>query len=324
MAIKLGALKKAQGVFGGGILVVCSLIFMWAGMSSDVTTDDLLGDVVEQAIEIDADHPDPNNNGRIVLAAARWRAEDRYEDEFLQPIGELILRRHVEMLQWVEQRREEQAAPTYSLEWVEGQVDFFTFQVPQGHENPLLQVSPLNYQSEQSRFGGFDGSRLLAVITKLEPLVLTPELLKNSAAEVSDNKIVLRRNAGMQLPSLGDTRVWYEVLSPGDYTVLTVQEDERSLVGAKPSSKLFIQHGLLDANDLLQKLEHGVATSFHGMLYLGGFLLFMGLLSLMMPHAAKLNLQPHLNVKGPFAVVVVSAGVSFAVSALFFLLSFAK
>lgn len=324
MAMKWGALKKAQGLFGGGILVVCALVFMWGGVSSDVTTDDQLGDVVDQAIEIDADHPDPNNNGKIVIAAAAWQAQDRYEDEFLQPISELLLRRHVEMLQWVEQRGEGGAAPTYSLEWVEGQVDFFTFQVPQGHENPLLQVSPLNYRSEQSRFGGFDGGRLLGVISKLEPLVLTPGLLKNSAAEISENKIVLRRNAEMQLPSLGDTRVWYEVLPPGDYTVLTVQEDERSLIGAKPSSQLFIQHGLLDANDLLQKLEHGADSSFHGMLYLGGLLLFAGLVSLMMPHAAKFNLQPHLNVKGPIAVVIVSMGISFTVSGLFFLLSFAK
>ena len=187
-----------------------------------------------------------------------------------------------------------------------------------------MQVSPINYRSERSRFGGFDGSRLLGVITKLEPLALEPGLLKSSAAEISDNKIVMRRNPEMQLPSLGDTRVWYEVLPSGDYTVLTVQEDERSLVGAKPSSQLFVQHGLLDSNDLLQKLEGRADSSFHGMLYLGGLLLFVGLMSLMMPHAAKFNLQPHLNVKGPLAVVVVSMGLSFAVSALFFVLSFAN
>ena len=324
MAIKWRSLKKAQGLFGGGILVVCALVFMWSGVSSDVTTDEQLSDVIEQAIEIDPNHPDPNNNGKIVIAAASWRADDRYEDEFLQPIGELILRRRVEMLQWVESRGEGSAAPTYSLEWVESQVDFFAFQVPEGHENPLLQISPLNYKSEQSRFGGFEGGRLLNVISKLEPLVITPGLLKNSAAEISDNKIVLRRNPEMQLPSLGDTRVWYEVLPQGDYTVLTVQEDERSLVGAKPSSKLFVQRGLLDAHDLLQQLEGKADSSFHGMLYLAGLLLFAGLLSLLIPHAAKFDLQPHLNVKGPLAVVIVSVGVSFVVTALFYLLSFAK
>jgi hypothetical protein len=319
-----GALKKAQGVFGGGILVVAALVFMWSGVSSDVSTDGQLSDVVDQAIEIDADRPDPNSNGKIVIAAASWRTDDRFEDEFLQPTGALLVRRRVEMLQWVENQAEGNVAPTYSLEWIEGQVDFFSFKVPQGHENPLMQVSPVNYRAEHSRFGGFDGSRLLGVITKLEPLVLAPGLLKNPAAEISDNKIVVRRNSEMQLPSLGDMRVWYEVLPSGDYTVLTVQEDERSLLGAKPSSKLFVQHGLLDANDLLQKLQGKADSSFHGMLYLGALLLFVGLMSLMMPHAAKFDLQPHLNVKGPVAVVVVSLGLSFAVSALFFVLSFAN
>jgi hypothetical protein len=95
------------------------------------------------------------------------------------------------------------------------------------------------------------------------------------------------------------------------------------LIGANPGSKLFIQRGLLDSNELLAKLEGGTTADFHGMLYLGGILLFVGLLSLMMPHAAKFDLQPHLKVRGPLAVVVASMGISFVVTSMFFLLSLA-
>ena len=321
MGTKWHSLKKAQGAFGGGVMVAAALALMWFGVSSDVSTDEQLDGLVKQSIEIDADQPDPNDNGKIVVAAASWSTTDGYEDEFLQLFDPLLLRRRVEMLQWVELRDEKSSAPTYSLEWVEGQVDFFTFEVPTGHENPLLRISPLSHQAERSRFGGFDGSRLLKVITKLEPLTLTPALLKDQTTEISNNKLVLRRNPEMQLPSLGDTRVWYEVLPEGDYTVLTVQEDERSLIGANPGSKLFIQRGLLNSNELLAKLEGGTTTDFRGMLYLGGLLLFVGLLSLMMPHAAKIDLRPHLNVRGPLAVVVASMGISFVVTSMFFLLS---
>jgi hypothetical protein len=323
VATKWQSFKKAQGALGGGVMVVVAVVIMWIGVSSDVTTDQQLDDVVKESIDIDADQPDPNNNGKIVVAAAQWSTVERYKDEFLQPFGPLLLRRRVEMLQWIEINDEGSSGPTYSLEWVEGQIDFFTFKVPQGHENPLMRFAPTTYQAQQSRFGGFDGGRLLKVISKLEPLTLTPELLKDQTTEISSNKLVIRRNPEMQLPSLGDMRVWYEVLPQGDYTVLAVQEDERSLIGANPASKLFIQHGLLDSNDLLQKLEGGANADFHGMLYLGGALLFAGLLSLMMPHATKFNLQPHLNVRGPVAVLVASIGISFVVTALFFLLSFA-
>jgi hypothetical protein len=324
VASKWQYVKKAQGVFGGGAMVVCSLVLMWIGVSSDVSTDNQLSEVVAEAIDIDADRPDPNNNGKIVVAAAAWQTDDQFEDEFLKPSAPLAVRRRVEMLQWVENRKEEAGPPSYSLEWIEGQVDFFKFEVPLGHENPLLQISPLNYHAAQSRFGGFNGERLLGVVSKLESLALTPELLKDPSREIAADKIIIRRNPGMDLPSLGDMRVWYEVLPEGDYTVLTVQEDERSLLGANPSSKLFLQRGLLDSTDLLQKLEGKANSSFQGILYLGGTLLFAGLLSLLMPHASKFDMQPHLNVKGPLAVVVVSSGVSFVVSALFFLLSFAK
>jgi hypothetical protein len=318
---KWQSIKKAQGAFGGGVMVVAAVALMWFGVSSDVSTDEQLDGLVKQSIEIDADNPDPNDNGKIVVAAASWSTTAGYEDEFLRLLGPLLVRRRVEMLQWVELREETSSAPTYSLEWVEGQVDFFSFQVPTGHENPLLRVSPISYQAEQSRFGGFDGGRLLKVITKLEPLTLAPELLKDQTTEISDNKLLLRRNQEMQLPSLGDTRVWYEILPQGDYTVLTVQQDERSLIGANPGSKLFIQRGLLNSNELLEKLAGGSTADLYGMLYLGGILLFVGLLSLMMPHAAKIDLQPHLNVRGPLAVVVASLGISFVVTSLFFLLS---
>lgn len=305
-------------------MVVCAFVLMWVGVSSDVSTDNQLSGLVRKAIDIDAENPDPNDNGKIVVAAAPWTTSDRYEDEFLRPTGPLLLRRHVEMLQWVEERKEGSVAPVYTLQWVEGQVDFFRFQVPQGHENPLLSIPTQNYQAQQSRFGAFDGSRLLPFIQKLEPLNLTSEILKDSSLEISENKLVLRKNPGMQLPSLGDTRVWYEVLPQGDYTVLTVQEDERSLVGAEASTQLFVEPGLFDASELLVRLEGGADASFHRMLYLGGLLLCVGLLSLMMPHAPKFDLNPYLNVRGSLAVLIASVGLSFVVTALFFLLSFAR
>jgi hypothetical protein len=196
--------------------------------------------------------------------------------------------------------------------------------VPQGPENPLLSIPTQNYQAQQSRFGAFNGSRLLAFIQKLQPLNLRPEILKDSSLEISENKLVLRKNPGMQLPSLGDTRVWYEVLPQGDYTVLTVQEDERSLVGAEASTQLFVEPGLFDASELLVRLEGGADASFRKMLYLGGLLLCVGLLSLMMPHAPKFDLNPYLNVRGSLAVLIASVGLSFVVTALFFLLSFAR
>ena len=316
--------KKAQGAFGGAIMIVCSLVILWGSVSSDVATDSKLREVIRDATDIDPTTPDPSNNGTLVVAAGAFRSNDMYEDEYLKPNASLRMQRHVEMMQWVEIRKSPEDAPTYSLKWFEGQVDFFSFQEPQGHENPLRQVSPKQYQVPQSRFGGFDGSRILPLITRLDRLELAPELLKDPAQEIVENKLVVRRNPGSDLPTLGDMRVWYEALPQGDYTVLTVQQDERSLMGASPSSTLFIRKGLLTADDFMGEMQGESDESFRGMLYLGGFLLFAGCLSLLLPKAQAFDLNPHLNVKGPLAVVIVSAAGSFCVVTLFFLLSFTR
>lgn len=321
MGTLFGKVKKAQGTFGGAIMIVCAMVIMWGGVSSDVETDSKLRQVILDAIDIDPAIPNPSNNGKLVVAAGPLRTSDRYEDEFLQPNSYLIVKRHVEMMQWVEFRKSPQDSPTYALEWFEGQIDFFKFQVPQGHENPLLQIPPQHYQAPQSRFGGFDGSRILPLITRLDPLQLSPDILRDSAQEIVDNKLVVRRNPGSDLPTLGDMRVWYEVLPQGDYTLLTVQQDERSLVGASPSSTLFIRKGLLSTADFMEEIQAESDESFLGMLYLGGFLLFAGCLSLLLPKAHTFDLNPHLNVKGSLAVIIVSAAGSFCVTALFFLLS---
>lgn len=324
MAKLFSTFKKAQGALGGGIMVICSFVLMWAGISSGIATDDKLQGLVSEAKEIDTSAPDPSDNGKLVVAAGNLRSSDAYEDEFLKPNPALIVQRRVEMLQWVESFDKEGDDPAYSLRWTEAQVDFFKFKVPQGHENPLFQVSPIRYQAERSRFGGFDGGRLLPLIKILDPLELKPELLKNPNSEISDNKIVVRRNGGSDLPNLGDMRVWYEALPQGDYTVLTVQQDERNLVGASPSATLFIRPGLLSPSDFLEKMEGDVSDNFRGTFYLGGLLMFAGCLSLMMPHSRRFDLRPHLNAQGSLAVVVVSALISFVAMAIFFLLSLSQ
>lgn len=319
----IGKAKKAQSIFGGGIMLVASFVLMWAGTDSDVSTDKKLRQVVQDSIDINPNVPDPSNNGKLVIAAGGSAQLIPTRMNSLSPtvpsscVGEWRCCNGSRV-------RRKRGAPSYSLQWVEGQVDFFKFKVPQGHENPLMQVTPAKYIAQSVRFGGFDGSRLLPLIDKLDRLELNPQLLKDPSRELSDNKILIRRGLGSDLASLGDQRVWYEVLPQGDYTVLTVQQDERNLVGASPSTTLFIRKGLLSSEDFEGELQAEANRSFLGMFYLGGLLLFFACLSLMMPHAKKFDLRPHANAQGALAVVIVSAGGSFLVMAFFFLLSLGR
>jgi len=314
-------IKKAQSVFGGGAVIVCAFVLMWGGASNEVQTSNSLGLLAEQAIDIDPMTPHPSDNGRLVVAAAALSSSESYEDEYLKPAPHLLLRRRVEMYQWMETERPAAPESNYSTSWAEGQIDFFSFKVPAGHENPLLLVAPRNFTVSQATFGAFDAARILPLIQKLDRLALTPDLLKDPQLQIEDNKIIVRRNPGSIGDALGDMRVWYETLPQGDYTVMTVQEDERSLIGASPSSTLFIQKGRLSTTDFVKGEEKESDKSFKGMLYMGGSLLFFGCISLLAPHAKNIDLNPRLNVRGMMAVVIISGAISCVAMVLFFLLS---
>lgn len=316
--------KRIQGTFGGGILIVSALLMMWGGLSRDTATSTSLRKAASRAIDIDTTNPDPRNNQKLVVAAATLSSPETLEDELLQPSPYIILRRRSQMFQWGEVQGKTPAEVTYEMNWFDNQQDFFKFKEPQGHENPL-NVYPSKTQVVSAvTFGGFDGEKIAQLIKVLEPLQLSSSVLKDPSLEIVDGKILIRRTPGSQTLALGDTRVWYEVLPQGEYTIMTVQQDERSLVGSSPSTTLVIQKGAKSSQDFLEEIKEETSQTFRGMLLLGGALLFVGLFSLFAPHAARFDLRPQVNVQGVRAVAMVSGAVTVVTMTFFFILSFTR
>lgn len=311
MASVINSSKKAMGVVSGGLIIFCSFMLMWSSVSTEFEVDEAISAAAARATEIDVARPDPSINGTLVIAAGDLTSVEKLEDELLKPGPYLVLERLVEMYQWNERFSEEGQEPTYKLEWLAGQRDFFSFQVPQGHENPLLPMKSELKRVGQVSFGRFDGTQILSRIQVFEPLNITPTLLKDPSQEIVENRIMIRRGESVGPgPSLGDVRVSYSILPRGEYTVLTEQVDERTLLGASPSETLVIRHGLLSTEDFVRGVERDAKTSTSGALFMGGGLLFLGLLSLLVPHREKFDLRPYLNVQGALAVFVVSGGLS--------------
>jgi hypothetical protein len=155
----------------------------------------------------------------------------------------------------------------------------------------------------------------------LSPLELAPEKLKDPTLAIVDNKIVLPRSMNSAGgTALGDMRVWYEVLPQGEYTVLTRQLDERNLVGATPSEGMVMRRGLLTTDQFFAAETSETRQVSDGLLYIGGFLFFAGLISVLSPMAGRLSLRPKFPVDGMPAVVVVSAGLSLVAVSIFFVL----
>ncbi len=318
----LQRLSSRLGAGLGVFTVLCGLSLMWVGAVRDVDNRQVISEAARLAVEIDADHPDASKNGRMVIAAGKLSASSKLGDQFLKPGDYVVLQRHVEMLQWVERFEPGSDKPEYRLEWAPRQVDFFRFQEPQGHENPLLTVKPEKLVASGPRFSGFDGAQITAAITPSDMLELTPENLAQPGQEVAGNKIIVRRDPTSKVFLLGDMRIGYKVTRPGDYTVMAVQSDERTLLGSDKRDSTMILPGALTKEECLYgSLERGVEWGNYSIMIMGAVLMFFGLCSMLLKVSSRLDLRPKLPVHGPAAAFVVAAGVSLIVLFVFCLLA---
>lgn len=321
---KIKNLGKRTNSVLAAFTLVCGFVMMWASSLGGSQTSSSLSSTLKEAVDIDASRPNPRNNGQIVVASGHLRGDAPLEDEFLLPQAAVRLVRHVEMFQWVEHddvNRSSAGGLGYSLEWASREIDFFKFREPEGHENPVMKVRPLDKRSAVISFGAFDGARIVDAIEVLYPLQLKPEMLKDRAHVIENNRLLVKREADTQGVSLGDMRVWYEVLPSDQYTVLARQVDEMSLIGSRNVDQVVIQRGSYTADELFVELSRGAKQAYTGMLFLGALLMTFGLVSALKPHADRFDLNPKLDVKGMPAVILVSVGISCALMAIFMVLA---
>jgi hypothetical protein len=301
------------------VTLVCGFFMMWGSSRGSLESGSSNAALRREAIEIDPLIPDGRNNQSVVVAAGRFSSAEMLEDEILKPSHFLILRRRVEMYQWQELKGSTDDTPRYSLDWHEGQIDFFRFRETAGHENPLVRYGPFTRRVSVSAFGAFDGSGLLSAVRQLVPLAITADMLKDSSLRIVEGKVVIPRSGALgEEPMLGDMRVWYEALPQGDYTVLTRQVDERNLVGADPTHATVLRSGLLSADELFAAENQEIERVSTGLLYLGGCVFFLGLYSVLAPLAHHVTLRPKINLEGAPALALVCAAVSAAAVVLFF------
>jgi len=102
---------------------------------------------------------------------------------------------------------------------------------------------------------------------------------------------------------------------------MTVQQDERSLVGAKVKSELIIREGHFDADQLLAAESGEARRGTASVVYAGGVLFWVGLMSLFGPMAHRLDLRPKIQLQGRAAALFLSSAITIFVMIFFLLLA---
>lgn len=321
MKFSFGAITRNSQAFLGGLTLLSGFALMWASTSGQRQDDSTLSRAASEAVEIDPLQPSARYNGRLVVAAARLASTETLEDEYLKAAPYLILVRHVEMYQWVEDRSgKADGPPQYTVEWYEGQQDFFSFKDPTGHENPLLKVFSKKLLVPTSSFGAFDGRKILDAVEYPPRLEILPSMLKDPLQKIEKNKLLVPRAPNQVGIALGDMRVWYNGLSTGQFTVAARQEDEMTLLGGAKSGVVVVKPGKLGVEELFADVGRESANTYSGLMYLGGAVTFLGIFSILIRVAPQMNLRPRFEVQGPLAVFVVSIGITLVTMAIFFIL----
>lgn len=283
---------------------MCSCALLWTAEINRHRLAPLINELMNEAVEIDPNSPDPKNNGRVVFMTGDLKSPDTVEDEYTKIPGLILLRRQVSMFQWAE-RSSPGGGPTYELGWFPGQIDFFSFKNPTGHENPVLKVEPHQQSVASATFGAFNGEVLLRYL-KDEPIDLVPNLLKDPLGEIKDGRLIIRREgAGLQ-DSLGDMRLAYSGIIAGKYTVLAVQKNEHQLdfgISASKKPFFFARPGELELGELLETARQSPEWRLRAAVFV---LLFIGIFSFLGPYAQSIDLRPRFNYSGTGAAVVIS------------------
>ena len=244
-------------------------------------------------VSVAADRVEPENEGKLVHLVAEAKGRIMMDPVFGVSAEGLKLIRTVEMYQWKESRRETKRNDrsyteySYAKSWNEQPIDSSKFRDYRGHENPAaMPATSATFDAVGSTAGPFTltGPALAAMDW---PSPLDPGQARGERSPRMFKKPLHRHGQGYYLgadpanPAVGDLRISFSILAPGEATWIARQE-RQTLREYQPSGGnriLLAAPGRHTAAELLDEVE--AADDWRAWLWRGGtcLVLFIGLVA---------------------------------------------
>ena len=306
-----GRLKKAfQGVGMGFLMLIAGTVLLFWNEGRTVKTTKMLKEAQGVCIELgDVEQINVEADGKMVHATGFAATQDVLTDgDFDISRNAIKLIRSTEFYQWVEHQKSETkdkvgggqetiTTYTYSKEWVMSPVNSSNFEDPdyRGIDNSvLMNVEDQTWQAENVTFGAYTFPKDLINQmndAKAFQLELKPEVVQYYETEfhrvynVSDTQSFVHPN-GNQLylgvnpssPTVGDVRITYKEVLPGDVSILAkVNGNTFEKYTAKNGYSLITLENGTVAMDEMFANEHAANKTMAWILRLLGVLLvFLG------------------------------------------------
>ncbi|WP_296818382.1 TMEM43 family protein [Brevundimonas sp.] len=262
------------GVVVGLIAVIVGCALLGWNEHRAVQTERALNQGAGVVRNIGADAVDPANEGALVHVSGTTTVGGPVTDSSW-PVSATALRliRNVEMYQWRETSRSEtrtrlgggeETVTTYEYDrvWSDTPQDSSSFRHPSGHENPPFPVEPQAFTADDARLGAFwlsdeiiEQAGTAEALTFDEPTRAALEAQAGDRATVSATEIYLGTNPSS--PQIGDARVSYQVVRPGELSVVGAQSGDGFIPYRADSGGqiLLVADGRVPAADMFQTAQ---------------------------------------------------------------------
>lgn len=302
-----GRLKNAlSGVGMGFIMLIAGTVLLFWNEGRTVKTTKMLKEAQGVCVELgDIAQIDAEKNGKMIHASGLATTEDVLTDgQFGISLNAIKLIRSAEYYQWVQHEHSETkdkvgggqetiTTYTYSKEWVSTPVSSSSFEDPQyrGINNEiLLKVENQTKQAQNVTFGAYSFPEgLISQMNNSQPLnIEIPEEVLNQY-EADFHRVydvaatdtfmhpsgnVLYIGVNPNNPSIGDVRVTYKKVLPGDVSILAVVNGNtfEKFTAKNGYSMMTLEDGIVGMDNMFAN-EHSSNKTMAWILRLIGILL---------------------------------------------------
>ena len=305
-----GRLKNAlSGVGMGFLMLIAGTVLLFWNEGRTVKTTKMLKEAQGVCVELPGiEAVDAEYNGKMIHASGFAATEDILTDgQFDISVNAIKLSRYAEYYQWVEHEQSETkdkvgggqetiTTYTYSKEWVSSPQNSSSFEDPayRGIDNDvLLNVENKTYQAEHVSFGAYVfPEALISQMNDSKPfnIELKPEVIQQYETEFHNHYNVSATQSFMHpsgnvlyigvnpnSPTVGDVRVTFKEVLPGDVSILAkVNGNTFEKYTAKNGYSLItLENGTVSMDEMFAN-EHASNKAIAWILRVIGILLIVG------------------------------------------------
>ena len=309
-------LKESIGGIVFGLLlfmIAFPVLFMNEGRA--VKTAKALTEGAAAVVSINASDTSAASDGALVHLSGQATTDEVLRDPvFGAEANALVLRRKVEMFQWVESsstRTEERLGGTeervttysYAKQWAGSHQDSSRFQQSAGHQNPpSMPYSDERFRAETITVGAFnlgDGlkSQLSGAVTfpaQEAMLEALPAELRQRA-QISAGNLFISENPNN--PAIGDLKISFEVINPATVSVVAATQNNTLVEYTTSNGRqlAMLSMGTHTADSMFEAAQQANVTMTWILRFLGFLMMFFGISMIFRPLSVMASIIPFMG-----------------------------